>query len=102
MRKFGHSWAVGLTLSQPFNNVKNSTFQDAGSRWLEIIDGGSNLENVPMGAMLVKARAVDVLIAVDGSADDTNSWPKCVLVSSRIQIVDANFYAAALLPSGQI
>lgn len=55
-----------------------------------------------MGAMLVKARAVDVLIAVDGSADDTNSWPKCVLVSSRIQIVDANFYAAALLPSGQI
>jgi len=59
----------------PFFGIKNSTFQDANSRWLELIDGGSNLENVPMGPMLVKARGVDVLVAVDGSADDKNSWP---------------------------
>jgi lysophospholipase len=65
-----------LRTGQPFFGIKNGTNQDAASRWLELIDGGSNLENVPMGPMLVKARGVDVLVAVDGSADDENSWPK--------------------------
>ncbi|EIN11650.1 phospholipase B [Punctularia strigosozonata HHB-11173 SS5] len=60
----------------PFHNVANSTFEDSNSTWLELIDGSSNHENVPLGAMFVRARALDVVVAVDGSADQaTINWP---------------------------
>ncbi|KAI0092923.1 phospholipase B [Irpex rosettiformis] len=59
----------------PFHNIKNDTFQDSASKWLEFIDGSSNAENVPLGPMFVKARGLDMVVAVDGSADDLQSWP---------------------------
>jgi lysophospholipase len=61
---------------QPFNNLKGDTFKDSSSRWLELIDGSSNGENVPLGAQFVRARALDVVVAVDGSADLGGvNWP---------------------------
>lgn len=66
--------------------MKNNTFKDSGSRWLELIDGSSNAENVPFGALFVKARGLDVVVAIDGSANlpDVN-WPNgsSVLASER-------------------
>lgn len=43
---------------------------------LQLIDGGSNGENIPLNPLLVKAREVDVIIAVDGSSDTDDNWPK--------------------------
>ena len=51
--------------TQPFNGVKNNTYIDTNTSWLELIDGGLNLENVPLGPLLVKSRNVDFIIAVD-------------------------------------
>ena len=45
------------------------------STWLNLIDGGSNHENVPLGQQFVRARGLDVVVAVDASSDTTN-WPK--------------------------
>ncbi|KAI0045904.1 phospholipase B [Auriscalpium vulgare] len=60
----------------PFQGIKPENFEDSSSRWLELIDGSSNLENVPVGQLFVKARNLDVIVAVDGSADDpTFLWP---------------------------
>ncbi|KAI0766492.1 phospholipase B [Irpex lacteus] len=59
----------------PFHGIKNDTFEDSGSKWLELIDGSSNAENVPLGPMFVTARGLDMVVAVDGSADDLQSWP---------------------------
>ncbi|KAH7873529.1 lysophospholipase [Lentinula edodes] len=42
---------------------------------LQLIDGGSNGENIPLNPLLVKAREVDVIIAVDGSSDTDDNWP---------------------------
>ena len=61
---------------QPFQSIKPDTFEDASSNWLELIDGSSNLENVPFGALFVKARELDVIVGVDSSADDSSSFPK--------------------------
>jgi lysophospholipase len=63
---------------QPFNGIKPDTFEDSNSTWLELIDGASNLENVPLGPMFVRARNVDFVIAVDGSANTPQGWPKSV------------------------
>lgn len=43
-------------------------FQDLSSTSLELVDGGSNLEEVPLGQQFVRARGLDVIVAVDGGA----------------------------------
>jgi lysophospholipase len=58
-----------------FQGVNPDEFQDSSSQWLSLVDGGSNLEQVPLGALFTKARAVDVVVAVDASTDDSNQWP---------------------------
>jgi lysophospholipase len=62
----------------PFNGIKGSTFQDSDKTWLELIDGASNGENIPYGPLFVKARGLDVIVTIEGSADDPNNWPKWV------------------------
>ncbi|TFK75253.1 phospholipase B [Pluteus cervinus] len=59
----------------PFQGLKNDTFEDSNSSWLELLDGSSNQENIPYGPLFVKARGLDVIVTVDGSSDDTNNWP---------------------------
>ncbi|TFY82193.1 hypothetical protein EWM64_g1817 [Hericium alpestre] len=66
----------------PFQGINNGTFQDAAYDRLELIDGGSNGENVPIGPMFVRARAMDLIVAIDGSFDtEDNTWPKCAFPS---------------------
>lgn len=62
----------------PFHGLKPDTFEDSGSTWLELIDGASNGENIPYGPLFVKSRGLDVIVTIEGSADDPNNWPKCV------------------------
>ncbi|KAG2119615.1 phospholipase B [Suillus discolor] len=59
----------------PFKGVNPGTFQDSSADQLELLDGGSNYEKVPLSSLLVKARGLDVVVVVDGSADDQNYWP---------------------------
>lgn len=56
--------------------VSPATFEDSSSDLLELLDGGSNLEKTPLSSLLVNARGLDVVVVVDGSADDPNFWPK--------------------------
>lgn len=66
----------------PFQGQQAGTFQDSNAAWLELIDGSSNQENIPYGPLLVNARGVDVIVTLEGSADDpVNNWPKCVVPS---------------------
>lgn len=69
-----------LTSQKAFQGVNPATFQDSSSQWLSLVDGGSNLEQIPLGSLFTKVRAVDVVVAVDASADDSNQWPKSVTV----------------------
>ncbi|KAJ6472715.1 phospholipase B [Mycena vitilis] len=74
----------------PFNGLKSSTFQDSAATFLELIDGASNGENVPYGPLFVKARGLDVVVTIDGSADDSNNWPNgtgAIATSSRLSSI---------------
>ncbi|EEB95699.1 hypothetical protein MPER_05289, partial [Moniliophthora perniciosa FA553] len=59
----------------PFNGIKNSTFRDSSATWLELLDGASNGENVPYAPLFVRERGLDVIVTLEGSADDPNNWP---------------------------
>ncbi|KAF4620337.1 hypothetical protein D9613_000636 [Agrocybe pediades] len=59
----------------PFQGLAQQTFQDTQASWIELIDGSSNSENIPYGPLLVNARKLDVLVTLEGSADDVNNWP---------------------------
>ena len=57
---------VGL-YPNPFQGVKPSTFLDTNETFLKLIDGGQNGEAIPFQPLLVKARGIDTIIALDGS-----------------------------------
>ncbi|KAH9972599.1 phospholipase B [Lactifluus volemus] len=61
----------------PFYNLTGkANFQDLHSEWLELIDGSSNQENLPLGQLFVKARNLDVVVGIDSSAQiPTTNWP---------------------------
>lgn len=74
----------------PFNGVKPSTYDDTGSTWLSLLDGASNGANIPLDPLFVNERALDVIVPLDGSADDSNNWPKCVcsLLCQLLRVTD--------------
>lgn len=50
---------------------------NAGSNYtsLALVDGGENGENIPLHPLIQPYRNVDVIFAVDSSADTTYNWP---------------------------
>ncbi|KAF8499635.1 phospholipase B [Russula emetica] len=84
------SRAVDLAIwPNSFHNLDaKHNFQDLNSTWLELVDGGSNLEDVPLGQLFVRARGLDVVVAVDGSAigakTDFPSGISLLMTASRI------------------
>jgi lysophospholipase len=61
---------------QAFFGVNPSTFVDSVSSMLSLVDGGGNGEEIPISSLLIRQRNVDVIVAIDGSADDVNQWPE--------------------------
>ena len=83
------SYSCPSHLSKPFQGLNAGIFLDSGAEFLELIDGGSNLENIPLGPLFVNARKLDVIVAVDASADQ-GAWPKyvCPLIFHLYLMVD--------------
>lgn len=49
----------------PFYGVANGTFLDSNQTYLNLVDGGEDGEVTPFQPLLVKARGVDVIFAID-------------------------------------
>ena len=49
----------------PFFGIANRTFIDSSQTVLSMVDGGEDGEVIPIQPLLVKARKVDVIIAID-------------------------------------
>jgi lysophospholipase len=58
----------------PFFHYGNDTSQSANSTTLTLVDGGEDLQNIPLHPLIQPERHVDVIFAVDSSAD-TSNWP---------------------------
>lgn len=58
----------------PFFGYNPSTNPNADSARLTLVDGGEDLQNIPLHPLIQPNRHVDVIFAVDSSAD-TSGWP---------------------------
>ncbi|KAL9599093.1 MAG: hypothetical protein Q9219_004051 [cf. Caloplaca sp. 3 TL-2023] len=59
----------------PFYGYHNSTSRNAQSSRLTLVDGGEDLQNIPLHPMIQPNRHVDVMFAIDSSADTDSVWP---------------------------
>jgi lysophospholipase len=59
----------------PFYHFNNDTNRNAQSTALTLVDGGEDNQNIPLYPLIQPVRNVDVIFAIDSSADTNNSWP---------------------------
>lgn len=59
----------------PFYGYQNSTNPFAKTDQLSLVDGGEDGQNIPLQPLIQPERAVDVVFAVDASADTDSYWP---------------------------
>jgi lysophospholipase len=66
---------IAQYVPNPFLGWNNGTNPTANTIELDLVDGGLDLQNIPLHPLIQPLRAVDVIFAVDSSADTTYSWP---------------------------
>ncbi|PTB35369.1 hypothetical protein M441DRAFT_62840 [Trichoderma asperellum CBS 433.97] len=59
----------------PFFGYNSSVNLNANTTYLTLVDGGEDLQNIPLHPLILPERKVDVIFAVDGSADTATLWP---------------------------
>ncbi|KAL9098301.1 MAG: hypothetical protein Q9163_006020 [Psora crenata] len=59
----------------PFYHYRNDTSRNAQSRRLTLVDGGEDFQNIPLHPLIQPNRNVDVIFAIDSSADTETHWP---------------------------
>ncbi|RKP29532.1 lysophospholipase [Metschnikowia bicuspidata] len=60
----------------PFKNVEGaSVLSIVDSDTLYLVDGGEDMQNIPLNPLLQKERGLDVIFAYDNSADTDQNWP---------------------------
>lgn len=75
----------------PFFGYQATTNRNANSSFLDLVDGGEDLQNIPFHPLIWSLRAVDVIIAVDSSADTTTHWPNGTALVATYQRSISNF-----------
>jgi lysophospholipase len=59
----------------PFYKYNPKNNSNAETTILTLVDGGEDLQNIPLHPLLLSERKVDAIFAVDGSADTRTRWP---------------------------
>lgn len=59
----------------PFYHYNPDSSPYAQQTELDVVDGGEDLQNIPLHPLIQPERHVDVVFAVDASADTTYYWP---------------------------
>ncbi|KAH6662856.1 lysophospholipase [Halenospora varia] len=79
----------------PFYGFHNETNLNAQSKTLSLVDGGEDLQNIPFHPLIQPLRHVDVIFAIDGSADTSTpgpNWPNgtAVVATYRRSLLDSS------------
>jgi lysophospholipase len=59
----------------PFYGFHNETSEVAQAAGLSLVDGGEDGQNIPLHPLIQPLRKVDIIFAIDSSADTPLSWP---------------------------
>ncbi|KAL1888231.1 Lysophospholipase 1 [Sporothrix stenoceras] len=66
---------IAQYVPNPFYKYNPETNDFANNTQLTLVDGGEDLQNIPLHPLIQPIRNVDIIVAVDSSADTTYSWP---------------------------
>ncbi|KAK4459590.1 lysophospholipase [Cladorrhinum samala] len=66
---------IAQYVPNPFLGWNSKTNPNANRIELDLVDGGLDLQNIPLHPLIQPFRNVDVIFAVDSSADTIYSWP---------------------------
>ncbi|KAF8587110.1 lysophospholipase [Ramaria rubella] len=58
----------------PFKGINPHTFANTNEEFVTLVDGGSDGEEIPFQPLLVGARGIDTIVAIDASADTEENW----------------------------
>ena len=86
----------------PFYLFNNETNLSANSTRLTLVDGGEDLQNIPFAPVILPQRAVDVVFAVESSADTEFNWPNgtaMVATYQRSQLPENSIANGTAFPS---
>ncbi len=84
----------------PFYGFHNDTNRNAQSSQLTLVDGGEDLQNIPLYPLIQPFRNVDVIFAVDSSADTTYNWPNgTAMVATYQRSLNATIENGTAFPS---
>ncbi|KAH7910312.1 lysophospholipase catalytic domain-containing protein [Hygrophoropsis aurantiaca] len=67
----------------PFYGIAPDTFIDSNQKNLNLVDGGEDGEVIPLNPLLVKARDVDVIVAIDATSDVNNFADGSSLIATQ-------------------
>lgn len=59
----------------PFFGYNNNTYNGSSDMMLTLVDGGEDGQNIPLHPLIQPNRHVDVIFAIDSSADTNETWP---------------------------
>ncbi|KAH6710556.1 lysophospholipase catalytic domain-containing protein [Leptodontidium sp. MPI-SDFR-AT-0119] len=93
--KYGQANSDISQWPNPFYGFQNETNENAASKILSLVDGGEDLQNIPFHPLIQPLRRVDVIFAVDGSADTSSpgaNWPNgtAVVATYRRSLLDSS------------
>jgi lysophospholipase len=66
---------IAIYNPNPFYRFNTATNENANSELLTLVDGGEDLQNIPLYPLIQPYRGLDVIFAIDSSADTTYGWP---------------------------
>ncbi|PYH97251.1 hypothetical protein BO71DRAFT_319117 [Aspergillus ellipticus CBS 707.79] len=66
---------IAVYSPNPFYLWANATSSSAHHTELDVVDGGEDGQNIPLHPLIQPERHVDVIFAVDSSADTDYNWP---------------------------
>jgi len=66
---------IAQYVPNPFKGYNTQLSSIGTSEELSLVDGGEDLQNIPLQPVIQPLRNVDVVFAIDSSADTTYSWP---------------------------
>ncbi|XXH03089.1 hypothetical protein Hte_009479 [Hypoxylon texense] len=69
----------------PFFHFANDTNGSADDEQLTLVDGGSDLQNIPLHPLIQPVRGLDVIFAVDSSADTGYNWPNATALRATYE-----------------
>lgn len=77
---------IAVYKPNPFKDTSDAAVQSiVDNSTLYLVDGGEDLQNIPLYPLIQPQRNVDVIFAYDNSADTDQSWPNGTLMIALFQ-----------------